>query len=237
MPQKLVRVIIPALNEEQTIGRVIDEIPVVTLQDMGYEVSIVVIDNNSTDRTSLVAQERGATVVSELRRGKGRAITTAFELTDGDFIFILDGDYTYPAAHIPEMVCLLESDYDVVLGSRLKGKIEKGAMARMNLVGNHVLTLLANLLYRTRISDLCTGYWGFKGNVVKDIKLDVVGFDLEANLIAQISKLHCRIAEVPINYRRRPTPSKLNGFRDGLRIVRTLVDMKFNRNRRIVISE
>lgn len=232
MPQKIIHIIIPALNEEQTISRVIDEIPVEKLTEMGYGVSVIVIDNNSTDRTKQMAEAKGALVVSELRQGKGRAITTAFESVSADFIFILDGDYTYPATYIPRMLKKLESDYDVVLGSRLKGKIEKGAMARMNSLGNHFLTLLANLLYGTRISDLCTGYWGFRGSIVDDIKLDALGFDLEANLLAQIAQMHCRIAEVPINYRRRPTPSKLVGFRDGFRIVKTLVEMRFLRRYR-----
>jgi glycosyltransferase involved in cell wall biosynthesis len=229
LPQKIIRIIIPALNEEETITRVIDEIPKTHLEGMGYGVSIIVIDNNSTDRTKQMAESKGVTVVAELRKGKGRAITTAFELVSGDFIFILDADYTYPATYIPQMLQFLESGYDVVLGSRLRGKMEKGAMARLNLLGNHLLTLLANLLYGTSISDLCTGYWGFRGATARDIKLDACGFDLEANLLAQIAQRKCRIAEIPVNYRRRPTPSKLSGFSDGFRIAKTLVEMRFQR--------
>ena len=70
----------------------------------------------------------------------------------------------------------------MVLGSRLKGQREEGAMSRLNMVGNHLLALLANILYGTRISDPCTGYWGFRGEVPKSLKLDAVGFELEANL-------------------------------------------------------
>jgi dolichol-phosphate hexosyltransferase len=229
LPQKVIRIILPALNEEQTIGSVIDEIPTLVLEKMGYIVSVVVIDNNSTDRTKEIAQGKGAMVLSELRKGKGRAITTAFESVSGDFIFLLDADYTYPATYIPPMLEMLESGYDVVLGSRLKGTIEKGAMARKNLLGNRLLTMLANLLYRTKISDLCTGYWGFRGAVVRDIKLDVSGFDLEANLLAQIAQKHYSISEVPIIYRCRPTPSKLNGVSDGFRIINTLLEKRFHK--------
>ena len=229
LPQKSIRIIIPAFNEEQTVGRVIDEIPMAQMENAGYLVNIVVVDNNSTDRTRQIAEQKGATVISESRQGKGRAITTAFESVSGDYIFILDGDYTYPGIYIPRMLQTLEADYDVVLGSRLKGRMEKGAMARMNYLGNILLTWLANLLYGTGISDLCTGYWGFRGALVKDIKLDAMGFDLEANLLAQVAHKKCRIAEIPVNYRCRPTPSKLSGFRDGFRIVITLFDLRFRR--------
>jgi glycosyltransferase involved in cell wall biosynthesis len=229
LPQKVIRVIIPALNEEKTIASVIDEIPKTHLENLGYGVSIAVVDNNSTDRTKLISEGKGVTVISEPVRGKGRAITTAFKSISGDFIFILDADYTYPATYIPQMLRLLESGYDVVLGSRLKGKIEKGAMARLNLIGNHLLTMLANLLYGTNISDLCTGYWGFRGAVTRDINLNARGFDLEANLLSQIAQRHCRIAEIPINYRRRPTPSNIHVFRDGFRIIQTLIKLRFNR--------
>jgi glycosyltransferase involved in cell wall biosynthesis len=228
LPRKGISIIIPALNEEKTIVRVIEEIPREQLENMGYKVSIVVVDNNSTDRTKQLAEGKGVIVISETRKGKGRAITTAFESASEDFIFMLDADYTYPATYIPQMLRLLELDYDVVLGSRLKGKIEKGAMGKRNLLGNHLLTMLANLLYRTNISDLCTGYWGFRGAIVRDIKLDANGFDLEANLLAHIAQKHCRIGEVPVYYRRRLTPSKLVGFRDGYIIVKTLIKMRFH---------
>ena len=229
MSQTFVRVIIPALNEENTIASVIDEIPKAHLENLGYGVSIAVVDNNSTDRTKLISEGKGVTVISEPVRGKGRAITTAFKSISGDFIFILDADYTYPATYIPQMLRLLESGYDVVLGSRLRGKIEKGAMPRLNLIGNRLLTLVANLLYRTSISDLCTGYWGFRGAVTRNINLDAHGFDLEANLLSQIAKRHYRIAEIPINYRRRPNAPKLHIFRDGFRIIQTLVKLRFHR--------
>ena len=229
MSQKTICVIIPTLNEVKTIESVIDEIPRLQLESLGYAVSIVVVDTDSTDGTKQASEARGVTVISEPRKGKGRAITTAFASVNGDFIFILDADYTYPGIYIPKMLLKLESGFDVVLGSRLKGKIESGAMARLNFVGNHILTLLANLLYGTHISDLCTGYWGFRGKVVRDINLNARGFDLEANLLSQVAHKRCRIAEVPIHYRRRPTVSKMHPFRDGFRIARTLVKLRFRR--------
>jgi len=229
MPEKDVCIVIPALNEEETIGMVIDEIPQEHMEGRGYKVEIMVVDNDSTDRTRQIAEEKGAKVILEPVRGKGSAIAAAFGSINKDFVFILDADYTYPASYIPEMLQVLEEGYDVVLGSRLRGQIEKEAMTRFNLVGNHLLALLASMLYGTKISDLCTGCWGFRGAVVKDLRLDAVGFELEADLFCQIARKGCRIAEVPIHYRRRATPPKLNSIRDGLKIGKTLVRQRFRR--------
>jgi dolichol-phosphate mannosyltransferase len=88
--------------------------------------------------------------------------------------------------------------------------------------------LLASILYGTRISDLCTGCWGFRGAVVKDLRLDAIGFELEANLFTQVARKGYRIAEVPINYRPRPTPPKLHSLRDGFKIGKTLIRKRFS---------
>jgi glycosyltransferase involved in cell wall biosynthesis len=228
MPEKGVCIVIPALNEEKTIAKVIEEIPKEYLQTKGYWVEIIVVDNNSTDRTKQIAEGTQAKVIVEPIRGKGKAVSAGFQAANADFMFILDADYTYPATYIPEMLQLLEEGYDVVLGSRLKGQMEKGAMTKLNLLGNHLLALLASILYGTRVSDLCTGCWGFRGPVVNDLRLDAIGFELEANLFTQIARKGYRIAEVPLNYRRRPTPPKLHSLRDGYRIGKTLMRKRFS---------
>jgi dolichol-phosphate mannosyltransferase len=125
------------------------------------------------------------------------------------------------------MLELLEGGYDVVLGSRLRGSVEHGAMKRLNLVGNHILASLANLLYGTRVSDLCTGFWGFKAEAVRSLNLDAVGFELEANMLIEVAKKGYRIGEVPIMYRRRATASKLGSVRAGYEIGKTLVRKRF----------
>jgi dolichol-phosphate mannosyltransferase len=183
-----ISIILPALNEEETIGKVIDEIPKEDMEKKGYQVEIVVVDNGSSDRTKLIVKRKGAVVVTESKRGKACAVKKGFKITDGDFVFILDADYTYPATYIPQMLELLEEKYDVVTGSRLKGKIEKGSMSRFNFIGNHLLALMANILYGTRISDLCTGYWGLKRKVIKNMKIDDAGFELEVNMFTEIAK-------------------------------------------------
>jgi len=227
MGYQRVDIILPTLNEEETIGKVIDEIPRAILEEKGYQVRVLVVDGNSTDLTRQIAQEKGAEVIIEPRRGKGRAMRTAFEQVKADFAFMLDADYTYPAAYIPDLLAMLHQGYDVVIGSRLKGERAKGSMSRLNIIGNHLLTLMANVLYRTRISDLCTGYWGLKGEVIPKLRLSAEGFNFEAELFTLIVKNGYSIGEVPIYYRRRSTPSKLSSIKDGLNIGWTLITKRF----------
>ncbi len=227
MNKQRVSIIIPTLNEASSIGQVIDDIPRQAMVEKGYEVEVMVIDGGSTDGTKQIAEEKGVRVMMEPRRGKGRAMRTALQVTKADFIFMLDGDNTYPPGYIADMLELLRETYPVVIGSRLKGQIETGSMSLLNLIGNRLLTLLAGILYQTRISDLCTGYWGFRGEVIPNLTLLADGFDFEAELFAQVAKKGYQIGEVPIYYRRRQTPPKLNSIRDGLKIAWALISKRF----------
>jgi len=227
MNRKKLCVIIPALNEESTIGLVIDEIPKQPLERLGYLVQVLVVDNGSIDRTGQIAKEKGAEVMVEPRRGKGNAMRTALETVKADFIFMVDADLTYPTSNIPDMLDIFLQGYAVVIGSRLKGKREKGAISRLNMVGNRLLTLMARILYRIKISDLCTGFWGLRGDIIKDLKLSASGFDFEVVLYTQCAKKGYLIGEVPIHYRRRPSPTKLNSLKDGLKIGWKLITERF----------
>jgi glycosyltransferase involved in cell wall biosynthesis len=228
MSQPEVLIILPTLNEEPTIGRVIDEIPRETLEGAGYEVRLLVVDGNSTDRTREIAKEKGASTVIERRRGKGVAMSRAFGTVEADFIFMLDADFTYPAGYIPDMLKLLDSHH-AVIGSRMRGRREKGAMSRLNLVGNYLLSLIATVFYGKRISDVCSGLWGFRGEVVKNLHLRAATFDLEAEIFSQLVRRGYTIAEIPIDYRRRSSPPKLRSLRDGTRIGWALITRRFRR--------
>ena len=155
------------------------------------------------------------------------AIRAGFEAANSDFVFMLDSDHTYPAVHIPAMLEMLESGYDVVMGSRIKGTIMDGAMTNLNRIGNRLLALMTNFLYGTKISDPCTGCWGLRADVIKELKLVARGFDIEVNMLTEIARNGYRIAEVPIGYRKRKTLSKLSSLRDGFKIGKTLVRRRF----------
>jgi len=212
-----VAVIIPALNEERGIGDVVERIPVSDLLKDGFETTAYVVDGHSTDATQEIAARKGANIIFDEGKGKGAAMRAAFEVVDADYVIMVDGDDTYPIDVATEMVRLLQT-YDVVVGSRLKGKIEPGAMTRVNIVGNTLLTLFARLLFSAKISDLCSGLWGFRRDVIQRLELAAQGFDLEADMFAECVLKGCTIAEIPITYRARHDSPKLSSLRDGFKI-------------------
>ena len=227
MQQTTVDVVIPALNEASTIGLVIDEIPFAALASAGYHARAIVIDNGSSDGTADVARERGAVVILEPQRGKGNAVRRAFRETSADYVVMLDGDATYPATHIPEMLKVLQDGHDVVIGSRLRGSRAPGSISTINVIGNHLLTWIARVLYWKKTSDLCSGYWAFRGDVLPLLHLSARGFNLEAELFSEVVRHRLHLGEIAINYRRRPTPTKLRALRDGARIARMLLRKRF----------
>lgn len=215
-------VMLPAWNEEKTIGMTIDDIP--------KGIDILVIDNNSSDSTRDIAINHGATVIFEGKQGKGNAIIRAIDYIKGidcKYVVMLDADYTYPGQYIPNIINLLANGNDVVIGSRLTGIVEKGAMSRLNIFGNFMLTLMAKILYGYRISDLCTGMWGFSRECLTSLNITEHGFGLEANIFVQIAKRKYKLAEIPIYYRKRPTKAKLKSLEDGFKIGLVLLKQRF----------
>ena len=212
-----VAIVIPTLNEGRSIAKVIDGVPVADLLQSGLETAVYVIDGKSVDNTREIAAEKGATIILEERKGKGLAIQTAFKSINADYAVMVDGDDTYPIEMATQMVCLLKK-YDVVIGSRLKGTIELGAMTRMNFVGNVLLSLLAWMLFGVRISDVCTGFWAYRRDAIQRLELAARGFELEADMFAECVRNGLSIAEIPITYRARKDRPKLASFRDGVRI-------------------
>jgi glycosyltransferase involved in cell wall biosynthesis len=205
-----VSVLLPTLNEEESIGSTIKEVRAVI-----PDAEIVVIDGLSTDRTVKIAKLLGARVLLEKRKGKAFAIKTAFREIVSDYAVMIDADLTYPVKDIPKFLSLLR-DYDVVIGSRFKGSFEDGSMPFINGVGNQMICLVATVLYLKPVSDVCTGMWAFRKSAYKAIDIRAHTFELECNLFAQSVKKGLRIAEVPINYARRGGISKVQ-LMDGIK--------------------
>jgi dolichol-phosphate mannosyltransferase len=178
---------------------------------------VYVIDGNSTDNTREIAVEKGAQVILEEQQGKGSAVQTAFKSINADYAIMVDGDDTYPIELATEVTRLLKN-YDVVIGSRLKGAIEPGAMTRVNVVGNVLLSLLAWVLFGVHISDVCTGFWGYRSDAMRRLELGARGFEIEADMFAECVRNGLRIAEIPITYRARKDRPKLASMRDGVKI-------------------
>ena len=220
---KTLTILLPALNEEESIGEVIDSIPMQEVAGAGYETSILVLDGHSTDRTRSIAQERGAKVVIQKGRGKGLAVRMGFEMSDSDFLIMMDADGTYPTEDVPTFLATLDKGADVVMGSRFLGGIEKGSMSNLNRAGNRLLSLLASTLYRRETTDVCTGMWGFNRKTLKTLRLDSTTFEIESEIFAQASKAGLGIREIPIRYSRRKGRAKLRSLRSGTRIGLKLV--------------
>jgi dolichol-phosphate mannosyltransferase len=205
-----VSVLLPTLNEEESIGSTIKEVRAVI-----SDAEIVVIDGLSTDRTVEIAKSLGARVLLEKRKGKAFAIKTAFRKISSDYAVMIDADLTYPVKDIPKFLSLLK-DYDVVIGSRFKGRFEDGSMPFINGVGNQIICLVATVLYLKPVSDVCTGMWAFRKNAYKAVEITAHTFELECNLFAQSVKKGFRIFEVPIDYARRGGVSKVQ-LMDGVK--------------------
>ncbi len=161
------------------------------------------------------------------KRGKGLAIRHALQKIHSDYVVILDSDLTYPANEIPKLLDMLKNkNCDVVLGSRFKGRVERGAMTFVNRFGNKFLTLLAHLTYFRHVSDVCSGMWGFTKKAYKKIIIDAPHFELEANFFVECIKNNFKLCEVPIAYKKRGGKTKLS-IVDGLKIAAYLVRRRF----------
>jgi len=219
-----ISVIIPTLNEEESIGLVLDKIP----RDPRYEWEIIIVDGDSKDRTRDIAREKGAKVIVEKRKGYGRAYKTGFDVATGDIIVTMDGDDTYPAEKVVELVeHLLTNNLDFVSCERFS-LMKKGAMSLTHKVGNKILTWTTRLLFGVKIKDSQSGMWVFRREILKDLNLTSDGMPFSEEIkIEAWRKFKCE--EVPIEYRERKGEVKLNTWKDGFRNLIFLFKKKFSK--------
>ncbi len=216
---KQVTFLLPAYNEEQSIGNVLKQVN-------EYPSSkVIVVDNNSDDKTAEIANKHGAIVLKENKQGKGHAIKKGFKHIRSNFVVMLDADNTYDPQDAKKLLKpLMEDKADVVLGSRILGKREKGSISPFNLFGNYLLSFFASILF-SNVSDVCTGYWAFKKNVIDQFLLEGInsdGFDLEVEMFSKISKNNFRFSEIPILYKKRSDSPKLHSINDGTKILKRM---------------
>jgi len=204
-----ISVVIPCYNEEDGIRSVIESMP-------PYVDEIVVVDNNSTDRTGDIARSLGAVVVFQPRKGYGAAYQAGLPAATGDVIATLDGDGTYPADEISLLVDALEDrKLDFISGARFPLR-DESAMNFSNKIGNLVLTLTTMLLWFRPLRDSQSGMWVFRRSVLPKLRLTSDGMPLSEEIkIEAIEKLGSRFAEIGIDYRPRIGEVKLQKWRDG----------------------
>ena len=209
----IVKVIIPAYNEENAIAKVIQDIPPIVDQ-------IIVVNNNSTDNTYNVAKTAGATVINELKRGYGYACLSGMNYissqeTKPDIIVFLDGDYSdYPQQLSQLIAPIIEKDIDLVVGARVKALREKGAMTYPQKFGNWLATFLMKLFFGARFTDLGP-FRAIKYHKLLALHMEdkTYGWTVEMQLKAVKQKYS--YVEVPMNYRNRIGVSKVSGTLKG----------------------
>ncbi len=217
----LITVVIPCLNEEEGIAHVLEKIP-------SFIDEIIVVDNNSTDRTAEIAAAMGAKVISESIRGYGRAYKTGLINAKGDIIVTMDGDHSYPLDAISYLIeSLLRSGVRFLSGSRFPIQ-QKGAMSFKHRFGNIVLSLAMSVLFFRWVRDSQSGMWIFYRDIFEkmSLKSDLMAFSEEIKIEA-IRQKSIGFAEIPINFSNRKGEIKLQPWRDGFRNISFLIRKRF----------
>jgi glycosyltransferase involved in cell wall biosynthesis len=220
--QPLVSVVIPCLNEAQNIEACVAA-ALQALESMGVPGEVIVADNNSDDNSVRLAEQAGARVVVERRRGYGSAYMAGFASAKGRYIVMADADLTYDFNEIPRFVAALDEGAEMVIGDRMDN-ILPGAMPWLHrYVGNPILTGLLNLFFRTGINDAHCGMRALRREVLPRLDLRTTGMEFASEMVIRASKENLRIAEFPIEYHPRGGESKLSSLRDGWRHLRFLL--------------
>ncbi len=200
--------VIPTINEENTIGEIIDE-----LRNSGV-LEIIIVDTNSTDRTREIAREKGARVIEQPRKGYGRAYKTGLKEVTGDIIICLDGDGTYPTNMVRPFVEILVYDQvDFISGDRMKFRTDKN-YTTLHYVGNSILNRVAGLLFKVSMNDSQSGMWVFRSELYRKMGKLSDRMSFSEDIKIEAIRLGSFI-EIPIRYGVRITKPKLKTWQDG----------------------
>lgn len=218
-----VTIVLPTMNEEEALSVVLPKIiEVMGRTSLTYEVVVV---DKSTDSTPDIAKKLGAQVVRQTGKGYGDAYILGFKHARGRYIVMLDPDGSYDPEDIPRLLQpLIEGRADFVMGSRLRGTIDDGAMPWLHrYIGNPFLTWVLNVLFKAGVSDAHCGMRAIRRDALKKLPLKCRGMEFASEMIIEAAKRGLRIVEVPIRYHRRIGYSKLSSFRDGWRHLRLML--------------
>jgi glycosyltransferase involved in cell wall biosynthesis len=211
--------LIPCYNESMTIAKVIND-----ARKFMPGADIYVFDNNSSDDTARIATSLGANVIREKRQGKGYVVQAMFKKVDADFYIMVDGDDTYDLSNIRSIFTLVKDEAaDMITGNRLKTYSDK-SFRPFHTFGNKLVRGLINKLFKARLKDIMTGYRVMNRAFVKNINITSAGFEVETEMTIKALKYGYVVKEVDINYGERPegSHSKLNTFKDGMLVLRTI---------------
>jgi len=220
-PEPRLAVLVPCYNEEAAIAKVVRD-----FRSVLPAAQVYVYDNNSKDATRAIAKDAGAVVRSETRQGKGNVVRRMFADIEADVYILVDGDDTYDAAAAPAMVArLIDEGLDIITGRR--EATGGAAYRRGHVMGNKLLTGLTGLMFGVNMGDMLSGYRIMSRRFVKSFPSAVEGFGIETELSVHAVRMLVPMAEVVTKYKERPegSASKLNTYRDGIRILFTIAGL------------
>jgi len=207
-------------NEETTIAKVVNDFKTAI-----PEADIYVYDNNSTDRTAEIAGQSGAIVKREYRQGKGNVLRSMFRDIQADCYVMIDGDDTYPVYSVTEMIDLvLSNQADMVTGDRLTRDYYKVNKRAFHNLGNILVKSLINRLFGAELQDIMSGFRALSPSFVKTFPVLSKGFEIETEMTLHALDKNFLIREIPVAYKDRPPESfsKLNTYKDGYKVIRTI---------------
>ena len=216
MAKKEISVILPCLNEERTVGLCVEKAKKAFKQNK-INGEVIVVDNNSADNSSEIAEKAGAIIIKERRRGYGSAYLAGIEKAQGEIIVFADADDTYDLMEMPLLLKEMKNA-DMVIGKR---NIQKGAMPWLHqYIGNPILSFILRKFFNVKISDTHCGFRAIRKNALKKLNLQSTGMEFASEMIIKASKAGLRMKEIPITYNPRVGESKLSSFSDGWRHLR-----------------
>lgn len=230
---KKISLLIPVYNEVDSLETLLERVESVDF--CGLEKELVIVDDGSEDGTRdilrrLEEEQPDYRIIYHAQNmGKGAALRTAIDVASGDILAIQDADLEYDPIDYPPLIKLIvDNEADVVYGSRLSNQETHETFAGLHYLGNKFLTLITNLLYRTRITDMETCYKAFRSDIIKGIKIRSNRFDFEPEITAKVLKKKCRLAEAPISYNGRDFhEGKKITWVDDLWALKALVKFRF----------
>jgi glycosyltransferase involved in cell wall biosynthesis len=220
-----VSIVMPCLNEVETLAACIQKAQQAIEKDQ-LAAEIVVADNGSTDGSQVVAEQLGVRVVDVTKRGYGNALRGGISASHGRFVIMGDADDSYDFAAIAPLISKLREGYDLVVGNRFSGGIERGAMPWLHRwVGNPVLTWISRIFFKTPVGDMHCGLRGFRKTAYEKMRLRATGMEFASEMVIKASLRRMKIAEVPVTLRPdgRTRPPHLRTWRDGWRHLRFML--------------
>lgn len=217
---KKVAVLIPCYNEETTVEKVVSDFRAALPEAVVY-----VYDNVSTDRTAELAAKAGAVVGREPRKGKGFVVRRMFREIDADYYIMADGDDTYPAEHVLEVLApVVDGLTPMSVGTRLS-TFTGDSFRPMHVMGNKLIRTMINKFFGAKLTDVLSGYRAFERDLVKSLPLSAQGFEIEVEMTIEVLEKGYLPIEVGVPYRGRPegSVSKLSTYRDGVLVVSTIL--------------